>query len=165
MSMYVAAKRLYRLRLVREGQIKAHQFDGVPLRNPRDVFALGEALYAMEDVESFVILPLDAQRHLSCGGPITITRGTLEASLVHPREVFRAAIVANAASVILMHNHPSGNPTPSRGDHEVTDMLVRAGRTVEIPVDDHIIIGRGCYMSFMEAGLLHQRPEREFNTI
>ena len=83
-----------------------------------------------------------------------VTRGILNSSLVHPREVFCAAIVASAAAVILCHNHPSGDPTPSADDRIVTEQMVAAGRLLDIPVHDHIIIGRGRYTSFAEAGLL-----------
>ena len=87
-------------------------------------------------------------------GPTVITRGILNASLVHPREVFQAAILAGAAAVILVHNHPSGDPTPSADDRVVTDQLVAAGRLLDVPVHDHVIVGRGRYTSFAEAGLL-----------
>ena len=86
--------------------------------------------------------------------PEAITRGILNSSLVHPREVFICAILARAAAVILCHNHPSGDPTPSADDRNVTDQLVAAGRMLDIPVHDHVVIGRGRYTSFAEAGLL-----------
>ena len=100
------------------------------------------------------ILPLDAQHQLVGAGPTVITRGILNSSLVHPREVFIAAIASRAAAVILVHNHPSGDPTPSPDDRAVTDQLVAAGRVLDIPVFDHVIIGDGRYTSFAEAGLL-----------
>ena len=104
--------------------------------------------------ESFWILPLDSQHRLSTPGPTVITRGILNASLVHPREVFCAAIVASAAALVLCHNHPSGDPTPSADDRLVTEQLVAAGRLLDIPVHDHVIVGDGRYVSFAEAGLL-----------
>ncbi|MGI8496133.1 MAG: JAB domain-containing protein [Gemmatimonadaceae bacterium] len=126
----------------------------VPIRSPRDVFAF-MAPYAEREIgESFWILPLDSQHRLTGAGPTVITRGILNSSLVHPREVFCAAIVAGAAAVILSHNHPSGDPTPSADDRAVTDQLVAAGRLLDIPVHDHVIVGRGRYVSFAEAGLL-----------
>jgi DNA repair protein RadC len=103
-------------------------------------------------VEEFHVAALDSQHRLE--RDITITRGLLNSSLVHPREVFREAIAERAAAVILVHNHPSGDPTPSADDRLVTDQLVAAGRLLDIPVHDHIIIGRGRYTSFAEAGLL-----------
>lgn len=145
------------VRLVREGTFPAPDGfpdDGVPIRSPRDVFAF-MAPYAEREVgESFWILPLDSQHRLVGAGPTVITRGILNSSLVHPREVFLAAIAASAAAVILVHNHPSGDPTPSADDRVVTEQLVAAGRLLDIPVHDHVIVGRGRYTSFAEAGLL-----------
>jgi DNA repair protein RadC len=83
-----------------------------------------------------------------------ISRGILNSSLVAPREVFRAMIAANAAAVILAHNHPSGDPTPSPDDRIITEQLVAAGRLLDIPVHDHIILGDGRYVSFVESGLI-----------
>ncbi|HET7631984.1 MAG TPA: JAB domain-containing protein, partial [Gemmatimonadaceae bacterium] len=71
-----------------------------------------------------------------------------------PREVFREAIAERAAAVILVHNHPSGDPTPSVEDRTITEQLVAAGQVLDIPVHDHVIIGRGRYTSFAEAGIL-----------
>ena len=79
-----------------------------------------------------------------------ITVGTLDASLVHPREVFRAAIRDAASSVLLVHNHPSGDPTPSREDIQVTDRLTEVGKLVGIDVLDHIVLGRGRAVSIRE---------------
>jgi DNA repair protein RadC len=111
--------------------------------------------YAEREIaESFWILPLDSQHRLCGAGPTVITRGILNSSLVHPREVFCAAIVAGAAAVILTHNHPSGDPTPSADDRIVTEQLVAAGKLLDIPVHDHVIIGQGRYVSFAEAGLM-----------
>ncbi|MFN9213592.1 MAG: JAB domain-containing protein, partial [Gemmatimonadota bacterium] len=100
----------------------------------------------------FHVAILDAQHRLD--RDITVSRGVLDASLVHPREVFREAIAERAAALILVHNHPSGDPTPSAEDRLVTEQLVAAGRLLGIPVHDHVIIGRGRYVSFAEAGLL-----------
>lgn len=126
--------------------------DGAPVRSPRDV----AAYYAprLEDlaVEEFHVAVLDSQHRLE--RDVTVTRGILNSSLVHPREVFREAIAERAAAVILVHNHPSGDPTPSADDRVVTEQLVAAGRLLDIPVHDHVIIGRGRYTSFAEAGLL-----------
>jgi DNA repair protein RadC len=74
--------------------------------------------------------------------------------LVHPREVFRIAIALGAAAIVVAHNHPSGDASPSAEDHAVTRQLVAAGRILDLPVHDHIIVGAGCYTSFAEAGLL-----------
>ena len=103
-------------------------------------------------MEEFHVAILDSQHRLE--RDVTVTRGLLNSSLVHPREVFREAIAENAAAIILVHNHPSGDPTPSPDDRITTEQLVQAGRVLDIPVQDHIIIGRGRYLSFAEAGLL-----------
>ena len=85
---------------------------------------------------------------------VLVTKGLLDASLVAPREVFRAAILEAAAGVILVHNHPSGDPTPSAEDRAVTRQLVAAGTLLDIPVYDHVIIAGDRYTSFATAGLL-----------
>ena len=103
-------------------------------------------------MEEFHVAVLDSQHRLE--RDVTVTRGILNSSLVHPREVFREAIAERAAAVILVHNHPSGDPTPSADDRLVTEQLAAAGRLLDIPVHDHVIVGRGRYVSFAEAGLL-----------
>jgi DNA repair protein RadC len=126
--------------------------DGAPVRSPRDVARLFAPRLEDLPVEEFHVAVLDAQHRLE--RDVMITRGILTSSLVHPREVFREAIAERAAAVILVHNHPSGDPTPSADDRIVTEQLVAAGKLLDIPVHDHIIIGRGRYTSFAEAGLL-----------
>ncbi len=103
-------------------------------------------------VEEFHLLTLDTQNRIT--RDLLITRGLLNSSLVHPREVFRAAIAEAAAAVIVVHNHPSGNPTPSADDRAVTRQLVEAGCLLDIPVYDHVIVAGDRYFSFAEAGLL-----------
>ena len=126
--------------------------DGAPVRSPRDVVAIYAPRLEDLPVEEFHVAVLDAQHRLE--RDVTVTRGILNSSLVHPREVFREAIAERAAAIILVHNHPSGDPTPSADDRLVTEQLVAAGRLLDIPVHDHVIIGRGRYTSFAEAGLL-----------
>lgn len=150
-------RRLSTLRLVRECSFQApngYPTEDVAISCPRDVFERMEPYAQREPVEVFWILSLDAQHRLIDGAPDAVTRGILNSSLVHPREVFVHAIVARAASVILCHNHPSGDPTPSPDDRTVTEQLVAAGRLLDIPVHDHVIIGRGRYASFAELGLI-----------
>ena len=103
-------------------------------------------------VEEFHLLTLDTQSRIT--RDLLITRGILNSSLVHPREVFRAAIAEAAAAVIVVHNHPSGNPMPSADDRAVTRQLVEAGRLLDVPVYDHVIVAGDRYFSFAEAGLL-----------
>ena len=126
--------------------------EGAPVRSPRDVYAVFGPRLEDSPVEEFHVAVLDSQHRLE--RDVTITRGILNSSLVHPREVFREAIAERAAAIILVHNHPSGDPTPSADDRLVTEQLVAAGRLLDIPVHDHLIVGRGRYVSFAEAGLL-----------
>jgi len=150
-------RRLTSLRLVRECSFIApdgYPGDDVAIASPRDVFERMAPYAERETVEVFWLLCLDAQHRLIGNAPDAVTRGTLNSSLVHPREVFVYAIIARAASVVLCHNHPSGDPTPSSDDRGVTEQLAAAGRLLDIPVMDHVIIGRGRYTSFRECGLL-----------
>lgn len=80
----------------------------------------------------------------------TVAVGTLSQALVHPRDVFHPVIRHKASSLVLIHNHPSGDPTPSKEDLNVTKILIEAGRAVDIPVNDHLIIGKGCYTSIRQ---------------
>ena len=95
---------------------------------------------------------LDARSQLL--GRETVSIGTLSASLVHPREVFKPAILESAASVILIHNHPSGDPTPSREDIRLTRQLVECARLLDLRIHDHVIVGRGKYVSLAEKGVI-----------
>ncbi len=126
--------------------------EGMAVRSPRDVYRLFGPRLEDLPVEEFHVAVLDAQHRVE--RDITITRGILNSSLVHPREVFREAIAERAAALILVPNHPSGDPTPSPDDQMVTQQLVEAGRLLDIPIHDHVIVGRGRYTSFAEAGLL-----------
>ena len=134
-------------RLAAEGRTQA-----VEVRAPADVYRT--CAPAMRDlvVEEFHVLTLDTQNRIT--RDLLITRGLLNSSLVHPREVFRAAIAEAAASVIVVHNHPSGIPAPSADDRAVTRQLVEAGRLLDVPVYDHVIVAGDRYFSFAEAGLL-----------
>jgi DNA repair protein RadC len=111
------------------------------------------------DYETFWVLLLNRRYHL-VRPPLEITRGILDASLVHPREVFKEAIRSNSAALILAHNHPSGDPTPSSEDIRITRQLVEAGKIVQIDVLDHLIVGNAHnagreYVSLRESGLVN----------
>jgi DNA repair protein RadC len=122
------------------------------VRCAADVYALMRL--GLRDLahEEFHVLLLNTQNEVLRN--LQVTRGTLDASLVHPREVFRAAIAEAAASVILVHNHPSGDPTPSAEDRAVTRQLRSAGSIVGIEVLDHVVIGERRYVSFAESGMM-----------
>ena len=95
--------------------------------------------YFNRDVECFVVLLVNTRRRIQ--GHCLISTGTLDTILVHPRDVFRPAVIGAAAAVVLMHNHPSGDPTPSEADIKVTRDLIRGGQLLKIEVLDHIVMG------------------------
>lgn len=122
------------------------------IRRPEDA-----AMYAMprlryEQREHFALLLLDTKNQVMAFPDVSI--GSLNASIVHPREVFRCAISYAASSIILVHNHPSGDPSPSREDLNVTKRLLKAGEILDIEILDHIIIGDNKYTSLKEQGML-----------
>ncbi len=102
--------------------------------------------------EQFRLLFLD-KRHALIADEVQQS-GTVDHTPVYPREVVKRALEVGATAIIMVHNHPSGDPTPSTDDRLVTEQLVAAGRLLDIPVHDHVIVGRGRYASFAEAGLL-----------
>ena len=129
------------------------------LDNPENVVRLLRGNNLVKNVETLQVLLLNTRRRLI--RVAEITEGTLDTILVHPREVFKAAITANAAAVVLAHNHPSGDPTPSEADIKVTRDLIRAGQLLKIDVLDHVIIGRATperpkdYASLRELGYFY----------
>jgi len=150
-------RRLTTLRLIREGSFPAPEGyppKGTPIRKAADVYVRMAPYAAREVVEVLWLLSLDTQSRVIGDAPEVITRGLLNSSLVHPREVFCAAITARAAGIIVVHNHPSGDPTPSTEDRATTRQLAAAGRLLDVPLYDHVILGEGRYLSLAEAGLL-----------
>jgi len=123
---------------------------GRPIRSPIDVQRHFRPRLRDLQRESFQVLLLDGRHRLIAIEEVSL--GTLTASLVHPREVFREAIRHAAAAIVLVHNHPSGDPTPSLEDRSVTGRLSSAGRLLGIQVLDHVIVSEGGYFSFQEAG-------------
>ena len=129
------------------------------LDTPERIADLLREASRQQDVEQFRVVLLNTRRRLI--GLETISQGTLDTLLVHPREVFKRAIAANASAVVLVHNHPSGDPTPSEADIKVTRDLIRAGQLLKIEVLDHVIIGRGTlerqkdYLSLRELGYFY----------
>lgn len=141
---------IYRVMLVREGRMP---YDHPQIRCSADACRVLTTYLADVDREHFVVLMLDQKNHVI--GIHTVSMGSLTASIVHPREVYKAAILANAAAIMCGHNHPSGDPQPSREDRAITQRLAEAGKLLGINVVDHIIIGgAGTYFSFADEGLL-----------
>ena len=127
---------------------------GSPCRSSEDVQRLARAIYDTLDAdkEHFVLLTLNNKNRVN--GFKVISTGTLTASLVHPREVWRAALHLCAAAVIFLHNHPSGDPAPSPEDQEITRRLKETGDVLGIRVLDHVVLGDGRFFSFSDRGLL-----------
>ncbi len=127
---------------------------GTPCRSSDDVQRLARAIYETLDAdkEHFVLLAMNNKNRVN--GFKVISTGSLTASLVHPREVWRAALHLCAAAVVFVHNHPSGDPAPSPEDQEITRRLKETGDTLGIRVLDHVVLGRDRFYSFSDQGLL-----------
>ena len=146
------------LPLVREA-LRADNGGPVHARTPEDIGALCADI-AHAPQEAFIVIDLNAKNNVIDKRLVSL--GVLDASLVHPREVFRGAIVNNAAAVVVVHNHPSGDPTPSAEDVRITRQLIEAGRILAVRVMDHVIIGRAnaaapgsaAHLSLREQGLV-----------
>ena len=128
-------------RLINNGYTKS-------IRSAKDVFNIFSYKLLNEKKETFIVLSLDSKNNII--KEEEVSKGILDSSLVHPREVFKSAIKESAYSIIIVHNHPSGDCTPSQQDMEVTKILMKAGATLDIPVVDHVIIGKDNYYSFKE---------------
>lgn len=141
----------YSLRLIKEN---AGLYDIPAISCPKGVYQASETLLSLseEPQEKFCIFCLNTKNKIA--GVHTISVGALNASIVHPREVFKAALLNNSSAIILLHNHPSGDPEPSAEDIETTNRLMKAGKILGIQVLDHIIIGDGKYISLKERGAI-----------
>lgn len=133
------------------------QLSGEPMDSPERIFEFMAPLMRAQSQECVHVILLDSRRRLI--KIEEVTRGTLNESLAHPREILRRALAHSSHSYVLVHNHPSGNPSPSAADRELTRRLFRASETVGVPLIDHVIIGAAAvdgpaYFSFREAGLL-----------
>ncbi len=124
----------------------------VVIRSPSDVFENYQSLFKDQVRERFIVFWLNSANKVV--GYEVISEGILNSSLTHPREVFRGAIVATAASILIAHNHPSGNIEPSAEDISITKQIVEAGKIIGIPVHDHIIFADDTYTSLAERGLV-----------
>lgn len=140
---------LCQVRLVRDGTITS---DRKAIRTPEDAYQILKRYFDNLPNEHFVALLLNTKNCVLALSPVSI--GSLNASIVHPRELFQRAILGNCASVILSHNHPSGDPTPSPEDIELSRKLCEAGKVLDIAVLDHLIIGEDCFVSLKERGIL-----------
>ena len=138
---------IYRVALVRESSQPSilNRID-----TPRNVFEIASSYLEGADREHFVVIMLDTKNRVI--GMNTVAIGMLSSCPIHPREVFKPAILANAAGIILLHNHPSGDPSPSQDDLLLTKRLREAGEVLGIRVVDHVILGYANYASLKERG-------------
>ena len=143
----------YRVMLVRDSSnsVKATG-KKAGVKSPDDMAAIFNSYLDGADRENFCIAMLDRKGNLL--GLNTVSVGGLHSSIVHPREVFKPAIVIGAASIILCHNHPSGDTTPSKEDLEVTNLLIEAGKIIGIEILDHVIIGDDSFCSLKARGFI-----------
>lgn len=142
--------KLMDIQVVREPNIELP----MTITGPNDARAVLKTLIPDDDREHFWLLLLNTRNRLLTTYPLST--GTLSAALISPRETFRAALLGGATAIIVGHNHPSGDPSPSREDISVTKVLAEAGKVLGIPVRDHIIIGNGTgrWISLGERGYL-----------
>ncbi|MGG0937277.1 JAB domain-containing protein [Brevibacillus centrosporus] len=137
MSKEVAKRvNIVRLQMVRESSLLYPQRR---IRMAKDAVGLFQSFLQESDREQFFLICLNVRNEPTAIHTVSI--GSLDSSIVHPRETFKAAVLANASSIIVAHNHPSGDPTPSQPDLDVTKRLQEAGELLGIPVLDHIIVG------------------------
>lgn len=141
---------LFRLQVVKEPH--SPLYGGTKISESRDVRNLLDAHFEGRPQEEFVVVFLDA-KHRPTGYQV-VSVGSLTLSIVHPREVFKAAVCMNAAAVICAHNHPSGDPTPSQEDRALTKRLVESGELLGIRVLDHVVLGEDRHVSFADEGWL-----------
>ncbi len=144
----------------RMAQAKAK--DGLSFHRPGTVADYYMERFRHENVEYILLLLVDSGMHLM--EEHMLSKGTVNASLVSPREVFICALQVQAAGVILLHNHPGGNPVPSDNDFKVTERIWKVGALMDIPLLDHIIIGDNKYFSFKESKLMTEMPKSEIQS-
>lgn len=141
---------IYRLKLVREGEV---EYSDERMTSAQVVYDLLKE-QGLENEAQEVLVCLFLTTKNAVIGMTEVSRGTLNASLFHPREILKGAILANAHGIIVAHNHPSGDPEPSSADRQVTTVLRQAASLVQIELLDHVVVGHGRWYSFRESGIL-----------
>ncbi len=131
---------------------KQHAAQTLDFRTPSSIADYYMEQLRHEEVEKVLLLLLDTKLHLM--EEYLLSKGTVNASLLSTREVFRHALRAGACKIVLLHNHPSGNCNPSMEDLSITKKIIEAGKLMEIPLLDHLIVGDGCYLSLKEHGYI-----------
>lgn len=137
---------------VKMEKVKSMLVDNKQISSPEDVFRIVNKYLDGVDREHLVLLTLDTKNKVTSINTVSI--GSINTSIVHPREVFKTAILSNASSVILSHNHPSGDVTPSKEDIDITKRIKECGRILGIELLDHVIIGDDKYSSLKEKGII-----------
>lgn len=124
------------------------------IQSPNDIFNIAQNVIQANEYaeENLWLITLDTKNNIT--GIFTVSTGSLNSSIVHPREIFKRAVLQNAASIIICHNHPSGDPAPSQEDINITKRIYDAGKILGIELLDHIIIGDNKYTSLKEKGVL-----------
>lgn len=140
------------LRMVREGTVA---YMNKRLDSAQKTYELFRPMLEELDRESVWVACLNTKKELCCLSQVSV--GSLKSVELHPREVFKIALASNSDSIITVHNHPSGDPSPSMEDINVTDRLHRAGLLLGIELLDHLIVGRGKYFSFADEGSFRER--------
>jgi len=131
--------------MVKEGSV---EYKKEPIRGSHDLFKLMVELFRNADREEFWVVSLDCKHRPINANLVSV--GSLSVAIVHPREVFKAAILSNAKAILLSHNHPSGDCKPSEEDYALTARLSEAGKVLGIDVLDHVVVGDNCYHSFAD---------------
>lgn len=148
-SKHAKRVQIVQVKLVRE---KSMLYKERKIRSPHDAYILMKEFIGDADREHFVVLCLDTKNQPTCIQVVHI--GSLNASIVHPREVLKSALLSNTASILVGHNHPSDNPTPSQEDIGVTERLKEAGKILGIDLLDHLIICSDSFISLKEKGYI-----------
>ncbi len=156
-TLHLRSTMMYELKVVRERRPEYRRPQTI-MRSSVEVYELFRSRFERSDREEFIVVLLDAKNRMI--GFHVVSVGSLTSSLVHPREVFKIAILGNAASVVLVHNHPSGDPTPSAEDQSITQRLIDLGTVLGIRILDHSVVGDGRYVSFVDDGLLFRSAHR-----
>ena len=142
----------YRLELVKE---ESHKYEvETRISCPKDIYEVLTKVCRIQcnAEEVFILITLNTKNIVT--GYFEVHRGTINTSLVHPREVFKRALLNNASNIMVAHNHPSGDPNPSKEDIQITERLKEAGNLLGINLIDHIIVGEDKYISLKEKGVL-----------
>ena len=147
-----AATLLAAFEISRRILVQSKWYSDKKITSPQDIADIFIPLLRDEIREKFIVVCLNSANKINRYETISI--GNLNSSVVHPREIFKAAIEYNSASIILIHNHPSGNPEPSNEDISITRKIVESGKIMDIPVFDHIIVAGNSYTSFVEKRIL-----------